>query len=387
MPRLRNPRARLRPEMILSSAVLSFSRLGPPLVVWAAAATSVALVAVASGYPPFDSATWSRWDSWNYEQIASHGYYVAPCPPPRSDRWCGDAHWFPGYPWLLRSLHQLGLPLRGTAVVASWLFTGATLVLLWNTFLARRRGVLVVGALLYAAWAPGQVYHYAIFPLSMLAFFMTAHIWFLYRGRYLAAGLAGAAAALSYPLGVLVIPVSAVWLLTERADPLRERLRRVVVASGLPLCAVFVFVADQRLETGHWDAYRLMQQPLNNPVAVEWHSLRPLLHGSPFSGTKGPAIQTALVTLVLGAVVLDLAFRRGRSFDRLDALILPLALAIWLVALAAQGESSLARGQAALLPLAVLVARFPQPLVVLFVVPAFLVSIAVERLFLNGLIV
>jgi hypothetical protein len=269
----------------------------------------------------------------------------------------------------------------------SWLFTAATLVLLWNTFLARRRGLLVFGALLYAAWVPGQVYHYAIFPLSMLAFFTTAHLWFLHRGRYLAAGLAGAAAALSYPLGVLVIPVSAAWLLSEGSISLRERFRRVVVASGLPLCAVFVFVTDQRLETGHWDAYRLMQQPLRNPFAVEWHSLRPLIHGSPFSSAKGPAIQTALVTLVLGAVVLDVALRRGRSFDRLDMLILPLALAIWLVALAAQGESSLARGQAALLPLAVLVARFPRPLVILFVIPAFLVSVAIERLFLNGVIV
>lgn len=354
---------------------------------WAAAVTSVAVVAAASGYDPLASATWSRWDSWNYEQIASHGYDVYPCPAPRSDRWCGNAYWFPAYPWLFGSLHRLGLPLRGTAVVVSWLFTAATLVLLWNTFLAGRRSLLVIGALLYAAWVPGQVYHYAIFPLSMLAFFTTLNLWLLHRGRYLAAGLAGAAAALSYPLGVLLIPVSAAWLLSERAVSPRERFRRVVLASGLPLCAVFVFVADQRLETGHWDAYRLMQPPLKNPFVAEWHSLRPLLHGSPISGAQGPAVQTALVTLVLCAVILDVAFRPGRSFDRLDALILSLALAIWVVALAAQGDSSLVRGQAALLPLAVLVARLPRPVVVLLLVPTFLVSLAIERLFLNGVIV
>ena len=375
------------PDGGLSSGVLSFWRFGPPLVVWATAATSVALVAAATGYGPFQSATWSRWDSFNYEQIASHGYELSRCPQPRSDTWCGDAHWFPGYPWIFGSLHRLGLPLRGTAVVLSWLFAAATLVLLWNTFLARRRGVLAIGALLYAAWVPGQIYHYAIFPLSMLAFFTTAHLWLLHRGRYVAAGLAGAAASLSYPLGVLVIPVSAAWLLSERATPLRERFRRALLASGLPLCAVFVFLADQHLETGHWDAYRLMQGPLKNPFVAEWHALRPLLHGSPFNGANAPAIQTALVALVLGAVVLDVALRRGRSRDRLDALVLSLALAIWLVSLAAQGDQSLARGQAALLPLAILVARFPGLLVALFVVPALLVSVAIERLFLNGVII
>ena len=110
------------------------SSLAPPLAVWAAAAGTVVIAAAVFGYDPFDSSTWARWDSVHYEAIARDGYDLDHCrvayPP---DDWCGDAGWFPAYPWLVGALHRLGLPLQGTAVVVSWLFAAATLVLLART--------------------------------------------------------------------------------------------------------------------------------------------------------------------------------------------------------------------------------------------------------------
>ena len=60
---------------------------------------------------------------------------------------------------------------------------------------------------------PRRYPRHHLIPLSMLAFFTILHLWLLHRGRWIGAGLAGAVAALSYPLGVLLVPVSAAWLL------------------------------------------------------------------------------------------------------------------------------------------------------------------------------
>src|SRR6476646_2846783 len=232
----------------------------PPLAVWGAALTGVTLSAAAFGYGPFDSGTWSRCDSGLYLEIAERGYTFFPCPHPPFDQatWCGNAGWFPAYPWLVGGLHTLGLPLRGSAVALSWFCIGATIALLWTIF-GRRASVATIGALLYAAFAPGQVYDYAIFPLSLLALCTTAHLWLLTRDRFVAAGLVGAIAALSYPLGALLVPVSAIWLLAARGHRLRERLRRTACASGLTLAGLAVLPVDQVLETGRWNAYMLVQ--------------------------------------------------------------------------------------------------------------------------------
>src|SRR4029450_1501747 len=128
------------------------------------ASAFVAVGAWAFGYDPWDSATWSRFDSGLYEDIARDGYDFFRCDPAEfgPGTWGGGAGWFPAYSWLVGGLHLVGLPLRGTAVAVSWIFTAATLILLWNTFLARRLVLPAVGALLFAAFAPGMIYGYAI---------------------------------------------------------------------------------------------------------------------------------------------------------------------------------------------------------------------------------
>ena len=47
---------------------------GPPLVIWAATAATVAVAAAAFGWSPFHGSTWARWDSTHYLTIARGGY-------------------------------------------------------------------------------------------------------------------------------------------------------------------------------------------------------------------------------------------------------------------------------------------------------------------------
>lgn len=364
--------------------------LAAPLLVWGLAAAAVAGTAAAFGYDPLDSGTWSRSDSGLYAQIARDGYDLFPCRPPYAPgTWCGDAGWFPAYSWLVGGLHRIGLPLMGTAVVVSWTFAAATIVLLWSTFFGRRLRAAAVGGLLYAAFAPGQIYDYAIFPLSILAFWTIAYLWLLHRGRWAAAGISGAIAALSYPAGVVLAPVSAAWLLAQRSVAPVERLRRTAWASGLIVAALGLFALDQRLETGHWDAYLLVQDKyhhtLQNPFAATHGLILPLQHGSPFVLSKAPALQTVVVTFALLAVLAHAVARR-RSLDRLDVLLLLWAIATWVFPLM-QANLSVQRSQAALLPLALLAQRLPKPLLFTLVAVAAAVALAMEKLFLQGVLV
>ncbi len=365
--------------------------LAPPLAVWAAALTGVTASAAAFGYRPLNSGTWSRWDSGLYLEIAERGYTFFPCQPPFDQgTWCGNAGWFPAFPWLVGGLHRLGLPLRGSAVALSWLFIGATIALLWTIF-GRRASVATIGALFYAAFAPGQVYDYAIFPLSLLALCTTAHLWLLTRDRFVAAGLVGAVAALSYPLGALLAPVSAIWLLAARGHRLRERLRRTAWASGLTLAGLAVLPVDQVLETGRWNAYVLVQDhyhhTLQNPFVAAWSSfhLHGLLQRSPhLTLADAPAIQSLIVFVVLVAVAAWAVVHR-RSVGRLDALVMLWAVATWLFPLM-QANLSEQRGQAALLPLSLLVRRLPPVLLVGLVLASVVVAILMEKLFLKGVL-
>jgi hypothetical protein len=168
----------------------------------------------------------------------------------------------------------------------------------------------------------------------------------------------GGIAALAYPAGLLLAPVVAVWLLAQRAVPLSERLRRVVIASGLVLAAVWIIMIDQRLETGHWDAYLLVQEKYEHhwqdPLETTWDMVN---GGSRSALQVAVALQTVLGTLLL-LVVIVRSLRRRVGVASSDALVLLWALATWALPLSQSGVS-VQRGQATLLPLAILVARLP----------------------------
>jgi len=297
--------------------------------------------------------------------------------------WCGNAGWFPGYPWLIAVLHALGLASTWSAVVVAWFFRLATLVLMWGTFLERRRSTASVGALLLAAFAPGGIYGFAAFPLSLLAFATVACLWFLARGRWLAAGLAGAAAVLAYPLGIALVLVGALWpLVAPSGATLGRRLARSALVAGLTAAGLLVVALVERIQTGAWDAYVLVQDKyghgLQVPVRSATHAVAELFDG----WRVWPALQTLLVTVILVAALAWAVRNRGR-LGQADLLVLLWAIPTWVLA-NLQTHVSLYRSEAALLPLALLARRLPTPFLYTLVALAALLTVAMTTLYVDS---
>ncbi len=323
----------------------------PPLAAWLAAAALLCGAATATGRSPFEASTWARFDSGHYESIARHGYDLHRCRPGEGQnphaQWCGNTAWFPAYPLLLAAAAAGGLPLEPAGVVISWLASGATLLLLWRWFLRGR-----LGALACAAFAPGVVYLYAVYPMSLFALASVVFVRLLER-EHRAAGIAGAVAALAYPIGMVLVPVLAL-------VSARRRLERIVLVAGPAVVAGLALLLVQRLQTGRWTAYFDVADTyggLHEPAETLWTWLRVLWRSSgPFGYTLAPVWQLLLVTVLLLAVAAAVA----RHHDPRDIALLAWCVGVWIVPLLQPGQS-LWRSEAALVLLMPLLVRLPKP--------------------------
>src|SRR5438046_3861609 len=117
---------------------------------------------------------------------------------------------------------------------------------------------------------------------------------------------------------------SAIWLLLQSA-PMASRLRAMPAASGPTVAGLGVFLVEQRLEVGRWNAYLLVQRKyghhLEQPLAQLENALSILHHHSPFAVTTIIPVQktfgittvtaeeTVLVALLLECGVVAVALR------------------------------------------------------------------------------
>jgi hypothetical protein len=276
----------------------------------------------------------------------------------------------------------LGIPLAGAAVAVSWTFALGALVLLWDTFLRGLSRPRAVAGLLFAAWTPGQVYHYAVFPLSMLFFFTVAYLRFLSRRRWLLAGLAAAAAVFCYPLGITLAATGTLWIVL--CGPRNGRLRAIATSGAPSLLAFGVVLALQRAQTGHWTAFFQVQRSyghgIHDPLGVTWNAVL-LLRRAPvlFVRQNAPSAQILFAAVVLAAVVVWYALGRRRR-TQVDLLLVLWALVTWAFPLALANVSHW-RSEAALAPLGVLVARLAPPVRIPVVVFAVFISVPIALLF------
>jgi len=353
----------------LSSARPSPSRfdLTAPTVAFIAA-SGLLWIAAATHHTDFwQPGSWARADSGQYLAVATHGYHLFRCPPaypPHS--WCGDSGWFPAYPGVLAALFALGLPHIGTAVLVSWLFAFATVLLVWHAFLRSLPRPLAWTGVSFVALAPSAVYMRAIFPLSMTVFFVVLALALLTAGRPWWASLAGAVAAAGYPTAVLLAPVLAIWVAwRSRARSSIGRLVHGAIGGAIVLCGVVVTFAIMRAQTGSWTAFFKTQTKyhhgFHSPLSIV-HSNLHRAFGGPLDLLAVPAFEALFMSVV---VLLVLAFyllrRRGGGSGRVELVVLSAVIVLWLVP-RTQSNEDFFRTDALLAPIALLVARLPRQL-------------------------
>ena len=385
------------------------ARWWPPLLALLLQRLLLSLVAVLSGLNPFAPATWMRWDSGYYVNIANEGYTaLGHCTPEThypADTWCSSAGWFPGYPLLI---HILGGS-AGAALLLGAACQLACLVLIWH--LLRQPGGQNERrwhhwpALLLAAFFPGNVYMAAVFPAPVVSLAVLGCIALCLSGRFTAAALAALIAAACYPTGVLLAPVVAVWALLHR----RHRALPVLLGSLIGYAAVLAFLQQQ---TGRWDAYFLVQRKYGYhfglPFDALFARLKPLVnrrYRSPATFTT--ALQTLLSTTLVISALTSTAFTvfapepaaqagatsagqstpAARKRDERTSLVLLCVGAFWLAPLVLGGNLSLYRAEALLLPVVLLVPSLPRPLQLTLLGTALALSAPMAALFFRASLV
>jgi hypothetical protein len=323
------------------------------LVVTAAGQLVMRAAAGREGEDPGRNATWVHWDSYRYITIARDGYVWVPADPPSS-----NTGWFPGYPVLVRVVSD-ALDVRPALAgrVVALAFTLALLALMWAELLPPAPPPRRLLALLVAGFFPGWVYWHAVFPLSMVIFFCLVSLALGARRHYLGAGICGALAAFTYPIGAVVVLPLAVLVARDERLSRRNRVCALLAGpllAGLGLAAVF---AVMQATVGRWDAYlryqALFGHGLHNPLTVFVDRLRPLL-GQPLSPELLVGLQAALTVLllVLAAVLVLRAPSRP-----IDVALLSMGATLWLLVHAAGPSLSVYRPAGGLVCLVPILAR------------------------------
>ncbi len=359
-------------------------RLAPPLLAFAGLQLLIALVAHWCGFDAFSTSTWSRWDSGLYLSIAQGGYHLEHCGPlsghPAS-AYCGNAGWFPGYPWLIRILVAAGLRIDIAAMAIPLVCHLLALVAFWRMFSASPF------ALALACVFPGTIYLHALFPIAPLVLCTLLVLSSFSTGHYRFAAVFACAAATLYPTGF--VPAFAIALLAAvRRD--RALLRGAAWVLVGSLIGVALVLVSQHAAIGVWDGYFkahvVYGQGIHNPLDSLLARWKPLVNPR-YRDEKGvwTALQSVAVFLLLASIA-----RRSKAIWRqgtLWQLMLIYGFTTWLIPLIAGGNTSFYRPDALLLPLAALVPGTPKAAFAAFIVVFLILFIAMERLFLLSILV
>jgi hypothetical protein len=350
---------------------------------------------MASGF--FGPGRWIHWDSHQYLGLAARHYRLHRCHdntfPPHS--FCGNAGWLPLYPGLIHLFGGLGTPLRWAGKYLAEAFALGTLVLAWM-LIGPSWSARSLLALALAAVFPGQVYFFAVFPVSLVAFLSLAFLLLLAGRRYVLAGLAGAAAPWAYPTGFLLAGVAVVYTaIADRGRSFADWLERVLPSAGIAALGAMALLLAYQVWTRAWNAYFLVQAKYGNgfhdPIAT---FLASFTGGAPARyaiqrANRGYAYlparaQTVLVAaLILTLVVAALIWWRT-SLTRADWAVLCYSVIVWLFPLTQSIAVSRYRSEALLVPCVALVRRLPVVIQIPLVVAAALIAFGMAGLFFQA---
>ncbi len=146
---------------------------------------------------------WTRWDSWEYEEIARQGYWYDPHHQPHP---YGTVACFPVYPLTVRAV---GVILGGRYVIAGLAVSnlsalvGFVLLFQWADWWGSRRAAWVTVAA--AITFPAGLFWSALYPQSLVFCLSIASLLLMMDGRVAAASVFGALVAATRMEGIAIL--------------------------------------------------------------------------------------------------------------------------------------------------------------------------------------
>ncbi len=292
---------------------------------------------------PLPLEIWARWDSEWYLLIAEEGYGAGESLPslPAGYEPGATAGFLPLYPMLIRLVGALVPPARGVpaGVLVSNLCLLASLFLLHrltrdeaggSTPTASRAAMAACGALLLYPMSLflSAVYAESLFLMLALAFFLLCR-----RGRFGAAAAAGALAALTRPLGMLLaIPLLVEWWSQRREEGPTPRPHPMSCLWAIAMPASFgLFMIHCQSVFGDPLAFFARQERWRGALSGPWRFLTRWWQAGPqIHGAHGSTVE--LVIAVAFLAMLPAVFMRLRGSIAIYAAIavlVPLCSTLW----------------------------------------------------------
>ena len=286
---------------------------------------------------------WERFDALWFLRIADGGYRLGD----------GSAAFFPLYPLVTRGLSFLmgGHPLAAATLVSNAAFCGGLIVtyLLTTTELSERaaRTTTLLMCLFPTA-------HFFLMPYSESLFFLLSvtAFWGARRGRWAVAGAAGALAALTRSVGVVLAPALLIEALQQRYEG-RDRTWAGVVAAGVTLCGLLAYLAYWGVRAGEWlapitrqanwertfswpwvtlwdgtgDAFRHVGERFGGYWLIDWLIVVPMLAASVYAVVR---LRPSYAVYLWCSILIPLTFVfEGRPLMSMPRFVLPLFPAFW----------------------------------------------------------
>lgn len=226
---------------------------------------------------------WTRWDSLWYIEIARTGYEFKPNAPT-------NAGFFPLYPMCMRVVHRYvkmpheagwalsGIIVSNLALVVALCYLVLLVRLDFDETIASR-------VVIYISIFPATLFLSAVYTESLFLLIVVSAFYYARKGRWLRAGLIGAAGAICRSPGFLLIIPLAIEYLAQKSFRWRDIKIDILALVLIPL-GLFSHLCYLRFRFGAWDILGQAQAVFGRgftllPVmiwkfVVEHHSISPL---------------------------------------------------------------------------------------------------------------
>ena len=303
-----------------------------------------------------------------YLDIAERGHVLEVCAD-WPGAWCGNAGWAPLYPFIIRAISWIcNCDHLTVAWILSRVFYLGFLLVIGN-LLVTRSDLKSWILLLLAAFAPGTIYAQAIFPISLAMFLLALHIYFLFKQRYVWAGICTALLVWTYSTGFVFLGCSGMFFLVYRNEnnfkKAVETGMKLLLPGILSLGGLFLY---DHIVTGHWNALFLVQSKYGHTpqstfkmMGMHWQKLISLK-----GGMFWVEVQHMLMLLLVPVFMVFVFLRKDLSRTH-KFFFATWAFVFWFFPYSMSAQVSLYRSAALLAPLVVVL----KPASLRYLIPLF----------------